>query len=156
MPQFSKTIRQCHFIVFAIEQDKACLTQLRCAKDMITAKLTKLSGGITSWLGEGTWTPSSEQSDYSGELERDELICLFLTLTEQEDTELWPEIMRQIATTVTELNLSCEWIQVSSWIVQARNFRVSDVLAASSKANQAHPEESISPYYSSKSLGETL
>lgn len=87
-------------------------------------RLTRLTGGITRFTGEGTWTPASQQERFDGPLERDTSINYMISVpSSREDTTL-KGMRRQICDVVRRYELPVRYVHVSRTIAEERIFSI--------------------------------
>ncbi len=113
-----------HHIAIGIDQREIEPSVVDLAVDAIKGDITRLAGGCTVLMGEGTWTPGSEMYDYSGPVENDIAVNFILTLTPNEHEAIWPRIREIIADTVRRFALGCSHIHAMIWQASSRVFEI--------------------------------
>lgn len=100
-------------IVLGITQDFPAPEKKNAAIAEIDEKLTRVIGGITRFDGIGTWTPGSEQSDYTGELEVDHAIIYNLSLMPNEENDVMTKVKAIITEVVRRYDLPIDHVHTS-------------------------------------------
>jgi len=132
-------LRHMYHIAIGIRKELLPPYKLEDISREIQDCITRIIGGSTAWISEGTWSAFSQQGDYSGKIERDITLNFFLTMTIPEKKRAWPQVQKTIADAALKHGIGCEHIHVITWLAESSIFRVSDV--ALSPAN-----ENLSPY----------
>lgn len=116
-----------HHIALGIDPRHVEPPTIDIAINAIKNGITRLSGGVSVLMGEGTWTPGSELGNYSGAVERDLTVNFILTLTPREHDVLWPEVRNVIAHVVQRSALGCVHIHVMIWRATSKIFRIEPI-----------------------------
>jgi|GEM_PF-6496424 len=87
-------------------------------------RLTRLTGGITRFTGEGTCTSASQQDHFDGPLERDTSINYMISVpANREDTTL-KGMRLQICEVVQHYGLPVRYVHVSRTVAEERIFSI--------------------------------
>ncbi len=139
-------LRYVHHIAIGVKKNTIPPYKLEEASRNIQLDLTRLLGGVTVWLSEGTWSAFSEFGNYAGAIERDVTLNLLLTMTSTESERVWSNVQSAITDTVLKHGLGAEHIHVMFWPAHSRIFRVSDIALGSDipkKAANANAPEAL-------------
>ena len=87
-------------------------------------RLTRLTGGITRFTGEGTWTPASQQDRFDGPLERDISINYMISVPASREDAILSGMRLQICEVVRRFGLPVRYVHVSRTVAEERIFSI--------------------------------
>ena len=121
-----KPFRHIHHIVIGVDRKIVPLYRIDAAYRALLDDISRLTGGLTAWVGDGTWMLNAQQGDYSGPIERDAALNVIVTLTNEDRPIIWPIVQTTIAGVVLDHDLGCDHIHVMVWPAQSGIFCVND------------------------------
>ncbi len=117
--------RDCFNVVIGLQRESAAPSHVREAVDDLKRSVTRLTGGVTLSLSEGTWAAKANQNNFSGPIEDNVAINLLVTLLPSDTPTVWPRIEAEIRHLVRAHQLSCEAVHVMAWRAQSHIFSIS-------------------------------
>lgn len=86
--------------------------------------LTQRIGGVTRYMGVGTWTAGSAVSKYAGEIERDISVTYVLSLMPDFEEQAFCGVRDAIRAFALVHKLPLDWIHVNRTVTEERIFRI--------------------------------
>lgn len=117
-------LRIVHHIVIGVNRNHIPIYKIDDAFEQLKIDLTRFTGGVTAFLADGTWTKNAQQDDYSGKIEQDIAANFIITLTPENNDQLWPVISNTIKETIEDFDLGCQHIHVASWTATSNIFTI--------------------------------
>lgn len=113
-------------IVLGIDRNFPRQSDKDSALEIIDSDITRLIGGITRKHCIGTWTPGAQESDYSGEIERDDAYVYTLSLMPDEEDSVMTQVRGIITKAVRQFDLPIEHVHINRYPTTEAIFSISE------------------------------
>ncbi len=113
-------------MVLGIDRNFSRQDDKNAAFEDIDAALTRIIGGVTRTNAVGTWTPGSQDGDYSGEIERDDAYLYTLSLMPDEEERVMREVQSQVTSIVRKYHLPIEHVHINRYPTTEAIFCISE------------------------------
>lgn len=91
--------------------------------------LTRSLGGVMRFSGDGTWAAGAQASDYSGPIERNNVVNYTISVMPCLEEQAFSAIRTTIAELSFEHGLRVEYVHVTRTEAEERIFRISDYVS---------------------------